>query len=407
MIESLEAMMPSIHLVKSKMFLYCLANTRSTKRQRPARKEMTPSSARVRVRGSGHFRIQGQGYQKVDQGYQSDCGAAAASGVQMASHALPAESETENEDEYSPINELVGINKTLERQIETLRLRLEYDGRHHESQKQAIMAETTAKLKAKGEEITILKSQIFDKDETIKTISKQNEQRNNQITELKQEIEELNSEVASAKTYANDLVAELAKLTREKERFEMEGVTGGQDGEVNALRKEVGDLKLNLTTLESELVKAREIITTQNGKLKLMDSDKKSLQLKFKEELAKVSHSMRLEVEKMRDVMKKQWEEMRELREQNHSMSKDIKDIRSLLVNGCLDDDAKEQQLHQQHVQQESHGHILPPHEYVAPPIHVPSTARGSGKIYNNYNMGALKPSLPVLNKDKKSSRRK
>ncbi|XP_045160424.2 probable E3 ubiquitin-protein ligase bre1 isoform X2 [Mercenaria mercenaria] len=363
------------------------------------RKEMTPSSGRVRV--GGIFRIQGQGYQKQDQEHAAD-GAAAASGILMASNALPADSESENDGDTNPmlVDELVGINKTLEKQIETLRLRLDFDTRHHEAQKSAIIAETGAKLKSKAEEVNILKQQISAKDVTIKEVTCENEKRDGEISYLRRQIEALNSEVDSAKTYANDLVSELTNLTREKERLEMEGVFGEKDKEVDALRKEVSELKLNLTMLESELTKAREVITTQNGKIKLMDSDKKSLQLKFKEELAKVSHSMRLEVEKMRDVMKKQWEEMRALREQNMSMSRDIKDIRSLLVNGCLDDDAKVQQ------QQDGKGHVIP-QEPVAPPIPVPQTARGGKTVYNNFNMGALKPSLPVLNKDKKSNQRR
>lgn len=319
----------------------------------------------------------------------------------MASHALPADSETENDEDTNPmlVDELVGINKTLEKQIETLRLRLDFDSRHHEAQKNAILVETGAKLKTKAEEINILKQQISVKDSAIKDITSENEKRDSEINDLRRQIVELNSEVDSAKTYANTLVSELTDLTREKERLELEGVFGEKDRQVDALRKQVSELTLNLTTLETELTKARDVITTQNGKIKLMETDKKSLQLKFKEELAKVSHSMRLEVEKMRDVMKKQWEEMRSLREQNMSMSRDIKDIRSLLVNGCLDDDAKVQQ-------QEGKGHQIP-QEQMTPQIPVPQTARGGKTVYNSFNMGALKPSLPVLNKDKKGNQRR
>jgi chromosome segregation ATPase len=279
-----------------------------------------------------------------------------------------------------------------------LRLRLEFDTRHNEAQKSAILAETGAKLKSKTEEINILKQQIQIKDVTIKGIGEKNEQKDAEINELRRQIDTLNEEVNSAKLYANDLVSDLANLTRDKEKLELEGVFGDKDKEVNALGKEVSDLKSNLDTLESELVKARDVITTQNGRIKFMESDKKSLQLKFKEELAKVSHSMRLEVERMRDVMKKQWEEMRSLREQNFSMSKDIKDIRSLLINGCLDDDTKlQQQEGQGQTGQQDH----------STPVAVPQTARGGKTVYNGYNMGALKPSLPVLNKDRKSSSRR
>lgn len=319
----------------------------------------------------------------------------------MSSQALPADSETETEDEITnPMlaDELAGINRTLEKQIETLRLRLEFDRRHHDTEKHAILSEAEAKLKSRAEEIDILKRQIQAKDATLKDVTKENERRDVEIAELRRQIESLNSEVDCAKSYADELVSQLNSLTREREKMEREGVFGHRDREVNALKKEISELKLNLATLETELSKAREVMNSQNNKLRLADNDKKSLQIKFKEELARVSSSMRLEVEKMRDVMKKQWEEMRSLREQNFSMSKDIKDIRSLLINGCLDDDAK---LQQQQEHGGDQGHYA---QQVA--VSLPQTARG-GKQPNGMHMSPLKPSLPVLNKEKKSSQKR
>jgi len=337
----------------------------------------------------------------------------------MASGGYPGDSEPEMDEEGNPmlVDELVGINKTLEKQIETLRLRLDFDTRHHEAEKHSLLVETGAKLKSKAEEIDILKQQMTVKDAKIKDIEKLNTRKSEEINALRKEIENLNNDVVCAKTYANDLMSQMSTLTKEKEKLEREGVFGDREQEVAAMRREVSDLKNNLHTLEIELTKAREVINTQGSKLKFADNDKKSLQLKFKEELAKVSHSMRMEVERMRDVMKKQWEEMRSLREQNMNMSKDIKDIRSLLINGCLDDDAKMQQQDEQsngsgqtqvqgqfsgHGQSSNQGQGQSPRQLS--PTHavsLPQTARGA-KVYNGLNMAPLKPSLPVLNKDNK-----
>ena len=329
----------------------------------------------------------------------------------MTSHAHASDAErdsTEFEDDRGNpmlVDELVGINRTLEKQIETLRLRLEFDSKHYESQKQTLLAETGVKLKAKADEMAKLREEMSIKDATIRGLSETNEEKSVEILEMKKQIETLNEEVSGSKAYASTLVSELAMLTRERDKMPPGEKFESKDKEISALRKEVSDLRLNLATLESELSKAREVIVNQSGKIKFMDADKKTIQLKFKEELAKVSHSMRLEVEKMRDVMKTQWEEMRMLREQNLNMSRDIKDIRSLLINGCLDDDAKSQQQQQT---QDNQGQGNAQTQPQSGAVSLPQSARGGKTVYSGYNMGALKPSLPVLNKDtKKTSRRK
>ncbi|XP_052774994.1 keratin, type I cytoskeletal 42-like isoform X2 [Mya arenaria] len=389
---------------------------RNTRKHKPIFREMTSASARRRPGGS--IRVQGQGYSKVDTDAQPPDAAAASSGSSlqlptMASNGLAADwdTEAEAEDDGNPmlLDELSGINRTLEKQIETLRLRLDFDTRHHDAEKHALLVETGAKLKSKAEEIDLLKQQVTVKDTKMKDIEKQNAKKSEEIITLRREIESLNNEVVHAKSYANDLMSQMSTLTKEREQLEREGVFGDREQEVTALRREVSDLRNNLHTLESELTKARELVATQGNKLKFADSDKKSLQLKFKEELAKVSHSMRMEVERMRDVMKKQWEEMRALREQNFSMSKDIKDIRSLLINGCLDDDGKMQQQEDQDHGAQSQGHMAqgqsPRQHSPTHALSLPQTARGSKQGYSNgYNMAALKPSLPVLNKDSKKT---
>ena len=302
------------------------------------------------------------------------------------------------------VEQLLGINKTLEKQIETLRLRLDFDTRHYEAQKLAIIADTGCRINNKNDEIKKLKEKLDSKDSKIQTLSEVNDKKSSEISELRKQLESLTLDVESAKTYANDLTDELAILTEEKKKLESGGAYGDKDKQINDLQKEVGDLQTNLVTLETELKKAQEMVGSQSGKIRLLENDKKNIQLKFKEELAKVSHSMRLEVEKMRDVMKKQWEEMRGLREQNESMSRDIKDIRNLLISGSMDaEDSRSQYetivpMHRNDFTRSTNENQLV-QAVPLPPPQANSASRGV-KYQNTQSM--LKPSLPVLNRDPK-----
>lgn len=130
---------------------------------------------------------------------------------------------------------------------------------------------------------------------------------------------------------------------------------------IQHLTKQVKDLRENISQLERELTKAKEMIAKQGGKLRLLENEKLNIHTKFREELGKATQNMRLEVEKMREVMRSQWEEMRDLRQQNEGMSIDIKEIKDMLLGDICDN-------HQDPV----------------------------------YTMGALKPSLPILTRNTK-----
>ena len=358
----------------------------------------------AREKKGGSFRIQGHGY-NLDHG--REYAGAGASGVYITSRAAPDDGESEDSSAVTNpllIDQLLGINKTLEKQIDTLRLRLDFDTRHHEAQKVAIIADTGCKISSKNDEIRKLKDQLHNKDATIQTLFEANEKKSSEISELRKQIETLSLDVESAKSYANDLADEMTILTEEKKKLESGGAFGVKDKEINELQNEIGILKTNLLTLEAELKKATEVIGSQNGKIKFLETDKKNIQLKFKEELAKVSHSMRLEVEKMRDVMKKQWEEMRCLREQNDSMSRDIKDIRNLLISGTYDEeaDARSQTDILVPIQRRDHPRNIPDSQLVQATPLPPPQVQGARSVKNPYNHGALKSSLPVLNKDTK-----
>ena len=356
----------------------------------------------AREKPGGSFRVQGHGY---SSSHGRDYTGAGAAGVYVGSRAAP-EEEHGDDTLTNPllIDQLLGINKTLEKQIETLRLRLDFDTRHHEAQKVAIIADTGCRINSKNDEIKKLKEQLDSKDSKMKTLAEVNDKKSSEISELRKQLESLTQDVESAKTYANDLTDELAILTEEKKKLETGGAFGDKDKQINELQKEVGDLQTNLGTLETELKKAQEMVGSQSGKIRLLENDKKNIQLKFKEELAKVSHSMRLEVEKMRDVMKKQWEEMRGLREQNESMSRDIKDIRNLLISGSMDaEDSRSQYesivpMHRHDFTRSSNENQLV-HAVPLQPPHANSASRG---VKYQYPQGVMKPSLPVLNKDAK-----
>ena len=358
----------------------------------------------AREKTGGNFRIQGLGY-SLDHG--REYAGAGASGVYVTSRAAPDDDESDDSNALTNpvlIEQLLGINKTLEKQIDTLRLRLDFDKRHHDAQKVAIIADTGCKIGAKNDEIKKLKEQLQNKDSKIQTLSEANEKKASEISELRKQIESLSLDVESAKSYANDLVDEMTILTQEKKKLESGGAFGVKDKEINELQKEIGDLKTNLATLEGELKKAHDVICSQSGQIKFLESDKKNIQLKFKEELAKVSQSMRLEVEKMRDVMKKQWEEMRCLREQNDSMSRDIKDIRNLLISGTFEDDAMSQKevLVPLPTQRHDYSRNIPDTQLIQGVPFPPPQVQTSRGVKSQHSQGAFKPSLPILNKDVK-----
>ncbi|KAJ8306479.1 hypothetical protein KUTeg_017024 [Tegillarca granosa] len=234
--------------------------------------------------------------------------------------------------EKSLIEQLLELNKNLEQQIDTLRLRLEVDAKHHEEAKKVVVSENDHKLKQKDKEIETLKDEVKKKGERIDRLTIDNEEKDKEISELQRQIQEMKKEVENAQMSAGDLRRELTTLHHRNRRLECGSAYGDKDRKINALTREVDELRTNLAILEKELEKAREVISTQGSKLRLFENDKVNMQIKFKGELAKVSHSMRLEIEKMRDVMSSQWQEMKSLREQNAEMSRDIKEIRDLLV---------------------------------------------------------------------------
>ena len=91
-------------------------------------------------------------------------------------------------------------------------------------------------------------------------------------------------------------------LKEEKEKLESGAAYQEKEELIGRLNQEVGEMRANLAKLERELVKAKEVIATQGGKLRLLDREQHNMHVKFKEELARATQTMRHEVEKMREV---------------------------------------------------------------------------------------------------------
>ncbi|XP_059151304.1 golgin subfamily A member 6-like protein 2 [Physella acuta] len=229
------------------------------------------------------------------------------------------------------VEQVMSINRRLVTQIETLRLKVEVDTNNHERSKNTLINSTNSELQVRQAEIDELKTDLAEREESAKKLVEENAKKDIEIQNLQQQLDELKEDVAVSKEYAQEIQRQLDQLTLDKTELECGTVYREKDEHINRLQKEVTSLKEHLATLDKELSIAKEKITQQGAKLRFAELDRGNEKVKFKEELAKASQSMRMEVEKLREVMRKQWEEMRELRQQNEGMRSDIKEIRELL----------------------------------------------------------------------------
>jgi len=292
------------------------------------------------------FRIEGPTLKKTETGVNTPLVVKSVSLRTGVPEDLPSDENAEDEsaiedrvfvDRIPLINQLLNINANLEMQIETLRLRLVFDTKRHEDDRNSAIEETDIKLKTKDQELLKFRSELQEKGQAIDLLSKVNKKKVEEITDLQRQISDKQKDIGVTRKYALDLQKELGSLQKENKRLEVGFAYGDKERHINVLKKEVDELNDNLSTLESELEKARGIISAHGGKVRLLENDKKNMQIQFKEEIARISHSMRHEIEKMRDVMKGQWDEMKSLREQNEGMTRDIKEIKELLLTSKAD----------------------------------------------------------------------
>ena len=228
------------------------------------------------------------------------------------------------------------MNKALEQQIEALRLRLNVEAKHHDSEKQKIISDKEKELGKKEKEVDDLKDSLVHRDDKITGLVKEKEQKDRELHEKVQEIENLKKLMQETETYADALNKKVNKLRVDKQKLESDSVYKEQNEELKKLRHELSTMKDKIGSMEKELGRAKHIIDQQNSKIRGLEFEKSAMHEKFKLELDKASKAMRQEVERMREVMKQQYEEMRNLREQNVGISSDVRDIKDLLLKGTV-----------------------------------------------------------------------
>ncbi|KAK6990230.1 dynactin subunit 1 [Biomphalaria glabrata] len=249
--------------------------------------------------------------------------------------------------EPSAVEQVMEINRKLVAKIETLRLKVEVDSRHQEKTKNDLLNDKTIALQARDLEIQNLKNDVKKKDKTVKLLEAENAKKGSEIQRLQEHLEELKDDVKMSEQFAKEIQSQLDQMKKEKMGLESGTLYQQKEENIRALQEEVDSLKEHLQTLDEELLKAKDKIVHQGARLRFLELDKNNTQIKFKEELAKASRTMRGEIEKIRSVMHQQYHEMRELREQNKEMCESLREIKELLVENQNTDSARDQQERQ------------------------------------------------------------
>ncbi|XP_060556463.1 chromosome partition protein Smc-like isoform X1 [Ruditapes philippinarum] len=231
---------------------------------------------------------------------------------------------------------VINMNKALEQQIDTLRMRLTVESKNHDTEKYKIIKEKEKEIDKKESEIDDLKDSLVHRDERVTCLVKEAQVKDFQIQQKEKEINDLKELVKQTEGYAEQLQKRVGRLKDDKHKLETETGYKEQSEEIRKLKHEIVSMKEKVTIMEKELGKARNIIDQQNTKISGMEAEKGAMSEKFKEELERASKAMRSEVERMREVMKQQYMEMRNLREQNIEISSDVRDIKDILLNGTL-----------------------------------------------------------------------
>lgn len=237
---------------------------------------------------------------------------------------------------------VININKTLEHQIETLRIRIDVEAKQHEQEKKKMISEKERALQQKEAEIAELRGSITNREDRIDVLVKEREEQDLEISAKMDEINGLRDLVQQTEDYADKLTKKVGKLKDVKRQLESDTVYKHQNEEIRKLKHELVTMKDRLNSMESELIRARNVMEQQNKKIKNLEFEKSEMNLKFRDELEKASRAMRQEVERMREVMKQQYEEMRNLREQNKEISNDVRDIKDILLNSRSRSPARE-----------------------------------------------------------------
>ncbi|XP_021372211.1 uncharacterized protein LOC110462549 [Mizuhopecten yessoensis] len=228
---------------------------------------------------------------------------------------------------------VINLNKTLEHQIETLRIRIDVESKQHEQEKKKMLTEKERALREKEAEIAELRGSVTNREERIDVLIQEKDDQDQQISDKMDEINGLRDLVQQTEDYADKLSKKVSKLKDVKRHLESDTVYKHQNEEIRKLKHELVTMKDRLNSMETELMRARNVIEQQSKKIKIMEFEKSEMNMKFRDDLEKASRAMRQEVERMREVMKQQYEEMRNLREQNKEISNDVRDIKDILLS--------------------------------------------------------------------------
>lgn len=234
------------------------------------------------------------------------------------------------------IESVISMNKTLEQQIDALRMRLTVEAKNHDSELHKMKQKKDDELNKKEEEINDLKDSLVSREDRITTLVREGNEKEFQIKQKEKEINDLKELVKQTEHYTNQLQKQVGKLKSDKNKVESDVVTKEQDDEVKKLRSELFNMKDKISSLEKELTKARTVIDKQSVQIRGLETENSVISDRFKEELEKASRAMRSEVERMREVMKQQYMEMRNLREQNIEISCDVRDIKDILLKNTV-----------------------------------------------------------------------
>ena len=250
-------------------------------------------------------------------------------GDPISSFSMPPEAVT-------VIESVIHMNKTLEQQIDALRMRLSVESKNHGGEVYKLKRQKDEELNKKEDEINDLKDSIVHRDDRITGLVREGNDKEFQINKKEKEINDLKDLVKQTEHYADQLQKQVGVLKGEKQKHKSESLSKEQDEDVKKLRSELFSMRDKLGSLEKELTKARTVIDTQSVQIQGLEVEKGALSDRFKEELEKAGRAMRSEVERMREVMKQQYMEMRNLREQNMEISGDVRDIKDILLKGTV-----------------------------------------------------------------------
>lgn len=354
--------------------------------------------------------IQGQGLIKARAQEVSSLGIALSEQSTMSSSrpstAVTSECQGEPIGSFSMPPEAVGVletvinmNKALEEQIDTLRMRLTIEAKNHDTVKQKITLEKEKELAKKEDEIGNLKDALVKKEERIGELIKEGHSKDYIIKEREHEIDDLHDLVKKTEDYADQLQTRINKLKIDKNKLESNSLYKEQNDDIRRLRYEIASMKEKVNTMERELGRARNIIENQNTKIKALEAEKGAISEKFREEVEKASRAMRSEVERMREVMKQQYEEMRNMREQNTEISNDVRDIKDILLKVTINQPVNNEKLHNIETQ-DTNNYTSPTPIKTLSDFGLPLTARPTKVLKPN---ATVRTSMPTIGAIKKS----